>query len=416
MVYAGRIDSVYFARAGGEVTVAAATGTQVISVGFPVDFDVSGGTLQHNATGNLYAYTTVDIVNETVTLTAVLPSGRSFAVGDMLNVRPLSTDARALVNLYDSQDEAPIDARITHALRPLLAEGARDPGMGESVIVDIVGNDWVVTDLSGEIPTLEIDAATLRGDDFVINSAGTFYYWGTPELGNLVQSSAQFGGTDDYGNAYLEGVACYFPSGSPLFAQQFNGVDVQFYTASSAAGPWTSQGGSNWNVSGGLNLFSIINAGTELLMRSDGFVQLTGAGGLWLSAPSPANVVSDTILANVSGTAASWQGLGSGTGVSGFTAANSRYLILPTGFVHVDLRVNFASAGTGPVTFANAIPAAYRPSGSADIRQAMSQSSPSGALAHAFVSQSTGVVEIVAVSPTATLLGNYDVQFEYAYI
>ena len=140
MVYAGRIDSVYFARAGGEVTAAAATGTQVISVGFPVDFDVSGGTLQHNATGNLYTYTAVDIVAETVTATAVLPSGRSFAVGDMLNVWPLSTDARALVNLYDSQDEAPIDARITDALRPLLAEGAGDPGTGE--IGEILLHCW----------------------------------------------------------------------------------------------------------------------------------------------------------------------------------------------------------------------------------------------------------------------------------
>ena len=148
----------------------------------------------------------------------------------------------------------------------------------------IVGNDWVVTDLSGEVPTLEIDATSFVGNNFVINSDGIFYYSDTPALGNLVQSSAQFGGTDDYGNEYLEGVVAYFPGSTPLYAQQFNGVDVYFYTATTAAGPWTQQGGSNWSVSGGLNLFSIDNAGIQLLLRSDGFTNLIGTGGLWLTA------------------------------------------------------------------------------------------------------------------------------------
>lgn len=165
MTYSGRIESVYLDRAGGEVTADAPTGTQILSVGFPCDFDETGGMLQHEPTAATYAYTAVDIDGETVTLAAPLPAGVSFTSGDMLYVYPLSTDARAVVRLADSEDEAPIDARISHALRPLLPEGLRDIGEGESVVLgNISGGEWFVTDLVGQAPVLDgsvIDPSTL---------------------------------------------------------------------------------------------------------------------------------------------------------------------------------------------------------------------------------------------------------------
>lgn len=426
MVYSGRIDSVYFASAGGEVAVAAPTGTQVVSVGFPVDFDQSGGTLQHGPTGNLYTYTAVDIVAETVTLTAALGSGLSFALGDMLSVWPLSTEARAVVKLDDSQDEAPVDARVTHALRPLLAEGGRDPGMGESVLLDIVGTDWVVTDLSGEIPQLEIDAATLRGDDFVIDSDGAFFYADTPALGNILAAISGKAVSDAPGNAVPAGISSWvYTPGSDVYVMVLNDQSVPgLFGVGSALSfndetnpmhapgyvGFTGQGGGGVVPGGDITITtgqgdsSDIAATVSLVSKE----RAIGVGQPYMGVPLIIAVDPTT------GIKASWQGLGSGTGVSGFTATNSRFMVLATGFVHVDLRVNFGSAGAGPVTFATAIPAAYRPSGGTDIRQAMSQNNPSGALAHAFVNQSTGQVQIVALS--GSLLGLYDVQFQYPYI
>src|SRR6185437_12598718 len=108
MQYSGRVESVYLARAGVEVIGAVTAGTQVIPVGFPADFDEAGGNLQHETSGNVYAYTAIDLDADTITLAAPLPSGRAFADGDMLYVWPLSTEARAVVSLSDSADEAPI--------------------------------------------------------------------------------------------------------------------------------------------------------------------------------------------------------------------------------------------------------------------------------------------------------------------
>src|SRR6185437_14517383 len=141
MEYSGRVQSVYFARAGTEVIGAVASGTQVIHVGFPADFDVNGGSLLHEQSGNVYSYSTVDMQGDTITLTAPLGSGLTFSDGDMLYVYPLSNEARAIVALSDSADEAPVDVRVSHTLRALLAEGVRAPGTGESVIVEQVESE-----------------------------------------------------------------------------------------------------------------------------------------------------------------------------------------------------------------------------------------------------------------------------------
>lgn len=51
-----------------------------------------------------------------------------------------------------------------------------------------------------------ITASTFIGTDFVINSAGAFFYNGTPALGNLWCSIAPVAGSDSFGNAYANGV------------------------------------------------------------------------------------------------------------------------------------------------------------------------------------------------------------------
>jgi hypothetical protein len=59
----------------------------------------------------------------------------------------------------------------------------------------------------------EFNNLTIRGTfyglDFIINSAGAFFYKGTPALGNLKISIASAAGTDAFGNVYTDNVASY---------------------------------------------------------------------------------------------------------------------------------------------------------------------------------------------------------------
>jgi hypothetical protein len=91
-------------------------------------------------------------------------------------------------------------------------------------------------------------SGSYQGTDFVINSAGSFFYSGTPAAGNLVLSEANGTGVDAYGNAYLAGNVAYSGSGSSWAAVAVSAAAVTYYTASSYAGPWTSQGSLVFNV------------------------------------------------------------------------------------------------------------------------------------------------------------------------
>jgi hypothetical protein len=61
----------------------------------------------------------------------------------------------------------------------------------------------------GVISGTTISASTFDGTDFVINSAGAFFYNGTPATGNLAVSIAGSAGTDGFGNPYISGVSTY---------------------------------------------------------------------------------------------------------------------------------------------------------------------------------------------------------------
>lgn len=165
---AGRVESVFMDKAGTVVNAPANVGDTVVSADFPVDFDENGGNLTRetadpaNPDSTVYVYSTVDTDAETITLAAPLTA--AWSVGDMLYLDPPAVEARALVRLSDSEDEPAVECRVDHALRPLIPEGARDPGMGESVLVEPTGDEWVITDVVGQVPVLDgsvIDPATL---------------------------------------------------------------------------------------------------------------------------------------------------------------------------------------------------------------------------------------------------------------
>lgn len=146
----GRVESVWLERRGTQLTAAAPSGTQVLSVGFSGDFDEDGGQLLHVPSGVVYDYSSFDANAETITLASPLPVGESFDDGDALRVYPLADDAYAHVRLEDvASDEEPITARIDHALRGLLPEGQRETGAGEVATVENTGLEWVVRDVVG---------------------------------------------------------------------------------------------------------------------------------------------------------------------------------------------------------------------------------------------------------------------------
>lgn len=68
---------------------------------------------------------------------------------------------------------------------------------------------WQVT-IQGDA---EFNNVTIRGQflgtDFIINSAGAFFYSSTPAHGNLIASIAAAAGTDSFSNAYLIGICSY---------------------------------------------------------------------------------------------------------------------------------------------------------------------------------------------------------------
>lgn len=54
-----------------------------------------------------------------------------------------------------------------------------------------------------------VTGGVFEGADFVINQSGAFFYSGAPAAGNLLASVATAAGTDEYGNAYLDGYNVY---------------------------------------------------------------------------------------------------------------------------------------------------------------------------------------------------------------
>jgi hypothetical protein len=68
-----------------------------------------------------------------------------------------------------------------------------------------------------------VTAGTFQGTDFVVNSAGVFFYSGTPAAGNLIASIASVAGTDSFGNHYVPGFTTYDNTGQ-TFTNQDNGI------------------------------------------------------------------------------------------------------------------------------------------------------------------------------------------------
>jgi hypothetical protein len=80
-------------------------------------------------------------------------------------------------------------------------------------------------------------------------------YSPTAAAGNLIGSDAAQPGSDQFGNAFLAGRASYTQISAGMFrAEALISGGVSFYSASSAAGPWTSTGSISIDGSGNMQL------------------------------------------------------------------------------------------------------------------------------------------------------------------
>ena len=123
---------------------------------------------------------------------------------------------------------------------------------------------WTINkDGSAEFNNLNI-RGTFNGTNYTINSNGAFFYSGTPAAGNLIQSITNNTGTDPFGNAYLAGTTTYTTIGT-VFAVNLNQNAINWYTATTEAGPYTrialiEQTGGGTSAGLSIDIFTALGA------------------------------------------------------------------------------------------------------------------------------------------------------------
>ena len=129
-----------------------------------VDFDEDGGSLLIGA--ETIDYASADLDADTIELRT--PVGSDYAEAEPVIVLPESRERQAMVRL-DEDGEA-IEARVPLALFAQLTEGVRGDD-GESVAVELVDYEWVITDVLG---TVEHDGSPVvfTQDGFTLTSGG----------------------------------------------------------------------------------------------------------------------------------------------------------------------------------------------------------------------------------------------------
>lgn len=85
--------------------------------------------------------------------------------------------------------------------------------------------------VAGIVDSTTINAATFNGSifnglDFTIDSAGIFFYSGTPASGNLVMALTNSSGNDPYGNAYNAGFSSLAANGARINIEPAGGVSA----------------------------------------------------------------------------------------------------------------------------------------------------------------------------------------------
>lgn len=251
----------------------------------------------------------------------------------------------------------------------------------------------------------EFNNLTIRGSffgaKFEINSTGAFFYSGTPAAGNLIASivPGTAAGTDRFGNSYQPGMCVYGGSGQPVVQLYVSGalptalpelsllssrtientpgrlvLDVvntglvNEWLEQNLFGPSITQRKDYATVHFQSSAKDLSNGalGTLTYVDSSGtshFHLQWDSGGVHVNATLFGTGGTLTIGDNVDVTgkvisADTWHSLGT---LSHFTVTRGRYRMTPEGETELDIHVVGDGANLSSTTFANALPAAYRP-------------------------------------------------------
>ncbi|GAA3509940.1 hypothetical protein GCM10022234_00080 [Aeromicrobium panaciterrae] len=157
----GVVESVDTIKAGGALEVAATAGDTVIQLDNLVDFNPAGGSsvlLSADDTGDITETVTYDaggLDTDANTLALAAPLVNSYPAGAAVTIDPPLS--RKIVQVLTDEDSVPLPAGVLHSLKgySVMVDGPRDPGTGESVIVDDVGGRPTVVEVLDQQPLID---------------------------------------------------------------------------------------------------------------------------------------------------------------------------------------------------------------------------------------------------------------------
>ena len=153
----------------------------------------------------------------------------------------------------------------------------------------ITGGTITGTTISGgTVSGSTISGTTFNGTDFVLSTAGAFFYSGVPATGNLIASISNFAGTDSHGNGYIQGISNYQNVGGVVSTVNTVNSTIWFYTGTVANPGTTQQGWLGFAGGSGLEIVSgtgttpfVVSAPMEIASQLSVPAQTLGAPNLY---------------------------------------------------------------------------------------------------------------------------------------
>lgn len=167
-------------------------------------------------------------------------------------------------------------------------------------------------------------------------NSGIFAYSPSPALNQLVFSEAAVSGTDPYGNAYLAGLTNYQLQAGTWNAVNVYNSQINWYTATSEAGPWTIGSGIDGRggdiiIDNGSSTVNIQTVSGTILLNFPNVV--SGISGVRISPPGVGGTTPG-VNALIGGIDETWHAITLDAGWSASTQA-PQYRMLPDGNVQV---------------------------------------------------------------------------------
>lgn len=260
-----------------------------------------------------------------------------------------------------------------------------------------------------------VSGGSFVGTDYIQNSAGSFFYSGTPANGNLICSISAADGIDGFGNHYVAGVGVYNYGAPQLFAAMQSG---QMLIGNIIGGvPDTVEAGVWAPTINGIPNTMAFESPTNGAMIQPVFVELASGNGtattgqpgapyLRVSDPTSNQIadmhVSGTLIkTDISANLATWQAAAM---QSGYTANLCQYRLDAQDNVVWDLNLTQTTgvAGSGGAVVIGAVPAQYRPKAARMVPCAWESSGSVSKGAATLVFNATGTVSLLWPSTTAS--------------